>query len=104
LEQKRVKITVESSPSSSYVFYSRAKEIGSCATSFGELKDRAAAGEAIDFLLINETKKNDPKKGDSYENSGVVSLLSMKKKKLRTKRVKKAVPTEEGKTTFHISI
>merc|ERR1712141_387298 len=72
-----------------------AKEIGTCSTSFQHLKDKVAAGEAIDFELINEQKKNDPKKGASYGNSGIVSLLSMTKKKLRTKRAKKTAPVEE---------
>merc|ERR1712235_126612 len=44
------------------------KLIGSCATTFRELKDRVANGEAIDFVLINEEKKNG-KKADKYENS-----------------------------------
>jgi len=70
------------------------KLIGSCATTFGELKERVANGEAIDFVLINEEKKTG-KNADKYENSGIVSLISMKKKKLRTKKSPPKDPVDE---------
>jgi len=74
------------------------KLIGSCATTFGELKDRVANGEAIDFVLINEEKQTG-KNADKYENSGIVSLISMKKKKLRTKKSPPKDPVDEVEAT-----
>ena len=50
----------------------RSKLIGCCATTFGELKERVANGEAIDFVLTNEDKKTG-KNADKYENSGTFS-------------------------------
>ena len=50
----------------------RSKLIGCCATTFGELKERVANGEAIDFVLINEEKQTG-KNADKYENSGPFS-------------------------------
>merc|ERR550534_686145 len=73
---------------------SRSKLIGCCATTFGELKERVANGEAIDFVLINEEKQTG-KNADKYENSGIVSLISMKKKKIRTKKSPPKDPVDE---------
>ena len=53
----------------------RSKLIGCCATTFGELKERVANGEAIDFVLINEEKQTG-KNADKYENSGTFSNVS----------------------------
>ena len=68
-------------------------------TSFKDLKEKIDAGEAVDFVLINEEKKNG-KKADTYENSGTVSLLYLKKKKLRAKNPKKQRAVEEGQIDY----
>ena len=46
------------------------------------------SGEDVEFVLINEEKKNG-KKADTYENSGIVKLVYFKKKKERRARPKR---------------
>ena len=72
------------------------KEIGSCTTSFGELRSRKEAGEDIEFVLINEEKANGKKK-DKYTNSGVVKLVSLKKKNARVKKAASTRAAPPGK-------
>ena len=46
------------------------------------------SGEDVEFVLINEEKKNG-KKADTYEHSGIVKLVYFKKKKERVARPKR---------------
>ena len=64
------------------------KEIGQCITTFAQLKEMKESGEDVEFVLINEEKKNG-KKADTYENSGIVKLVYFKKKKERRARPKR---------------
>jgi len=64
------------------------KEIGQCITTFAQLKEMKESGEDVEFVLINEEKKNG-KKADTYENSGIVKLVYFKKKKERVARPKR---------------
>jgi len=84
------------------------KEIGSCETSFAELKRKKEAGEDFEFVLINEEKKTG-KKADKYVNSGIVKLVYFSKKKERVPRPKKVQPkltpeaeAEEGRMTLEV--
>jgi len=84
------------------------KEMGSCVTSFADLKAKKEKGEDIEFIMINEEKKTG-KKAESYVNSGVVKLVSFKKKKARAKKPQKAAPVAadegeaaEGRMTLEV--
>jgi len=84
------------------------KEIGSCCTTFADLKNMKENDEDIEFVLINEAKKTG-KKADKYVNSGTVKLVYFKKKKERANKPPRAQPrltaeaeAEEGRMTLEV--
>lgn len=90
------------------------KEVGSCVTTFADLKKQRESGEDIEFVLINQVKKEKdeakPSKKGPYVNSGIVKLTYLKKKKARARKAtRQAAPVaapapedDEGVMTLEI--